>query len=144
MLHTKKGAALLQVIIVTAVLASMVMMVARANFARTTSARQTRRNVSAQMLIQACQAEVNTLWSLKNAEAFARDMAECWMTCSPGSTGCTTSNASRSYDCGSQTIDGVTYSIRATLEEPDEGETGPCQIKYELTDNQTGIREVVL
>ena len=49
MLHNKRGAALLQVLLVTVVLAGMATMLLRANLSRTTTSRQTRRAVSAPM-----------------------------------------------------------------------------------------------
>ena len=81
MLHNKKGAALLQVLLVTVVLAGMATMLLRASLSRTTTARQTRRAVASQMLINSCQAEVSAMWAIKSPERFAQDLAGCWMYC---------------------------------------------------------------
>ncbi len=81
MLHNKKGAALLQVLLVTVVLAGMATMLLRASLSRTTTARQTRRAVASQMLINSCQAEVSALWAVKSPERFAKDLASCLMYC---------------------------------------------------------------
>lgn len=64
----------MQVLLVTLVLAGMATMLLRASLSRTTSARKTRRTASAQVLIQACMAEVQALWAAKTPDAFYRDM----------------------------------------------------------------------
>ena len=81
MLKNRKGAALLQVLLVTAILGGMVAMLLRASLSRTTSGRRTRKEVSYELLIEACRAEVNMMWSRKTPWAFERDMAGCWMNC---------------------------------------------------------------
>ncbi|MBR5151340.1 MAG: hypothetical protein IKW71_00705, partial [Elusimicrobiaceae bacterium] len=58
----KRGVALLQVLIISAVIAGLAAMILRVTLSRTTAARQTRRTVSAQLLIESCMAEVNSLW----------------------------------------------------------------------------------
>lgn len=74
MKNNKKGAALMQVLLITVILAGIATMLLRATLSRTTSAYRMRRTVSAQMLVQACMAQVNTLWSKKSAAAFQRDL----------------------------------------------------------------------
>ena len=56
MLKNKKGAALMQVLLITAILAGMATLLLRNSLTRTISSRKTRRNVSAEMLIQSCMA----------------------------------------------------------------------------------------
>lgn len=73
----KRGAALLQVLIVSAVLASMATMILRATLARTSSSNRTRHTVTAQMAIENCMAEVNTIWASKTPEAYDRDLRKC-------------------------------------------------------------------
>ncbi len=133
MLRNKKGAALLQVLLVTVVLAGMATMLLRANLSRTTTSRQTRRAVSGQLLINACQAEVNALWSLKDADTFAADLENCWMYCDRTSEqSCETQNR-KSYKCKPVTSDGVMYQVEAlfTGNQPDST-TGQCALKYEI------------
>ncbi len=139
MLHNKKGAALLQVLLVTVVLAGMATMLLRANLSRTTTSRKTRRDVSSQMLINACQAEVNALWSLKDPEVFSVDLENCWMYCNRNTgskRGCVKPDgeldlATRSYKCKPVTAEGVMYQVEATFtgEHPNET-TGQCAITY--------------
>lgn len=146
MLTNKKGAALLQVLLVTVVLAGMATMLLRASLSRTTTSRQTRRTVSGQMLIDACQAEVNTMWSLKPEEYFTRDLKHCVMGCKSIKGMCVYEDGtlgpagSREYKCKPVTVQDVTYQVTATFTgtEPD-AQTGQCAIKYEITDNPDEI-----
>ena len=75
MKNNKKGAALMQVLLMTMILAGITTMLLRVTLSRSSSARQTRRAASAEVLIQSCMAEVNSLWSSKTPAAFKRDMA---------------------------------------------------------------------
>ena len=73
-LLNRKGAALMQVLLITIILAGMATMLLRVSLSRTASARKTRRASSANILIQACMAEVNTFWSSLTEEAFIKHM----------------------------------------------------------------------
>lgn len=84
MLSSKRGAAILQVLLVAAVLAGVSVMLLRTTLARTSSARQTRRTVAAELLIDSCMAEINQLMVIKSPEAFARDMRDCSFYCKGG------------------------------------------------------------
>ena len=66
MIKNKRGAALMQVLLITMILAGMATMLLRASLSRTASARKTRRAVTAEMLIESCMAEVNALWASKS------------------------------------------------------------------------------
>lgn len=66
---TKKGAALMQILLITVVLAGVASMLLRASLSRTMSARRTRRAVTGQMLIKQCMDEVNSLVSSMSPEA---------------------------------------------------------------------------
>lgn len=70
----KKGAALMQVLLITVILAGIATMLLRMGLSRTTSARRTRRLVNTQMLIESCMAEMNMVWASKTPEAFTRDL----------------------------------------------------------------------
>ena len=133
MVNTKKGAALLQVLLVTVILAGMATMLLRASLSRTTSARKTRRTVSAQMLVNSCMAEVNTLWSLKSAESFARDLSQCIMYCNSSDIQgtCPAAQAVRKHVCHI-TVNGVDYDITAefTTSMPSLDNGNKCQLSY--------------
>lgn len=75
MIKNNKGAALMQVLLITMILAGMATMLLRASLSRTASARKTRRTVTAEMLIESCMAEVNALWSAKSEGVFLEDLA---------------------------------------------------------------------
>ncbi len=133
MMRNKKGAALLQVLLITVILAGMATMLLRASLSRSTAARKTRRTVSAQMLVNSCMAEVNTLWSLKSPEVFARDMSQCIMYCSSSSltTTCSAANSVRSHTC-KITINGEEYEVTAqfTQTSPTEDSNKKCELQY--------------
>lgn len=133
MLSNKKGAALLQVLLVTVILAGMATMLLRASLSRTTAARKTRRTVSAQMLVNSCMAEVNTLWSVKSPEAFARDMSQCIMYCKSNDVAgvCSTANSVRKHTC-EITVNGVDYDVDAefTKTSPTEDGNTKCLLTY--------------
>ena len=147
MWKNNKGAALLQVLLVTVILAGLAAMLLRASLSRSSSARQTHRVVASQLLINACQVEVNALWSIKSPDTFARDMSECWMTCNavPGSsTACSLgTNATRSHTCESKNISGITYTVTASFTSTTPDTNGQCALTYEITDNTVNT-EVVL
>ena len=152
MLTNKKGAALLQVLLVTAILAGMAAMLLRASLSRSTSVRNTRQNVSKELLIEACQAEINIMWSYKKPKVFQRDLAGCWMNCNvpftedensdtwrPGdpytSSKChtTLAAATRTYTCSARD-NGV--PVTATFLEPssdeNKGPEGQCKLTYSI------------
>lgn len=138
----KKGAALMQVLLIAVILAGISAMLLRANLSTSVSSRKTRRNVSAQMLIDTCMAEVNMLWSMKNEEAIRRDLTEQtnpYMFCktySSYSAKCT--ERSSSYDCNipiDTDEDGTpdfTYVVQATISK--DTTNNKYQIKYEITE----------
>ena len=74
MWNNKRGAALMQVLLMSMILAGMATMLLRASLSRTVSARKTRRSVSAAMLIESCMAEVNAFWVAKSPLAYLRDL----------------------------------------------------------------------
>ena len=147
MLRNTKGAALMQVLLVTAILAGMATMLLRASLSRTTSARQTRQSVSTELLIESCQAEINMMWSQKKPETFQRDLAGCWMNCnikvsednwtsgSPyTSSKCHTQSgkATHSYTC-KVPVHSSTVDVVATFAEPSSPTSGAaCQLEYTI------------
>lgn len=141
MLKNQKGAALLQVLLITVVLAGMATMLLRASLSRTSGARQTRRSVSSQLYINACMAEVNTFWTLKSPEAYARDMQQCIMYCGTSTTStatedplnggiasCVVAQQQRSYTCSN----GVVATFVGTAPE-----SGRCQLEYKIPTNSS-------
>lgn len=138
MKNNKKGAALMQVLLITIILAGIATMLLRASLSRTTSARKTRRAVSGQVLIQACMAEVNTIWSKKTPEAFRRDMNVDsedgpYMYCSGTSTAadCPAANRVKDYVCTISNPHGNPYKVKASFEK--DLSNGQWNLVYEIT-----------
>ncbi len=136
MWKNKKGAALLQVLLITAVLAGMATMLLRASLSRTTAARKTRRTVSAQLLVNSCMAEVNTIWSVKSPEVFARDLKQCIMYCNSNdlTSSCSSANSVKTHEC-KVTINDNEYTVTAEFTEdyPTEDDGKKCKLVYTIS-----------
>lgn len=135
MWKNNKGAALLQVLLITVILAGMATMLLRASLSRVTAARKTRRTVSAQMLVNSCMAEVNTLWSIKSSEAFSRDLRQCIMYCNSNNVTsvCSTANSVRTHTCHIP-VNGQTYDVTAefTTTYPTADNARKCELTYTI------------
>lgn len=133
----KKGAALLQVLLVTVILAGMATMLLRASLSRTTAARKTRRTVSAQMLVNSCMAQVNNMWAAKSPEMFARDMSQCIMYCKDASAG-TCSQVEKTYKCNIS-LNGQTYTVTAAFDSSGTdaviNSDNKCKLTYTIESN---------
>lgn len=141
MCRNKKGAALLQVLLVTVILAGMATMLLRASLSRSTAARKTRQTVSAQLLINSCMAEVNTLWSLKSPDVFARDLNQCIMYCTNNmiSSTCPSASSVRTHTCTIE-INGIDYQVEAKFTEtsPTADFNRKCELVYTvISDDNT-------
>lgn len=126
MLSSKRGAAILQVLLVAAVLAGLSVLLLRASLSRASSSHQTRRVVSSQLEIDSCMAEINQLFAIKSANSFTRDMDECVFYCRGGGTG-SCADPVTEYNCFNNTNAGkhlVTARIAKVGEE--------CRITYTI------------
>lgn len=157
MLFNKRGAALLQVLIVTAILAGMSAMILRLSLSRTITSRQTRRVVNAQWLIDSCMAEVNAIWAAKTPQAYARDLADCRMCMNntkEGGSGesevpeCDTTNPqydyARIHECVKRDLFGEDKrQVIAKIEKVSgwnaSSSTPPCRITYTIVDNADSL-----
>lgn len=139
MIKNKKGAALLQVLLVTVVLAGMATMLLRVSLSRATSARKTRRTVSSQVLMQSCMAEVNALWSSKTPQVFARDLAQCKMYCKTENSNGDCTAWVNEFECNTKgEIEGSPFAVKATIEHSGNPEEAPpCKITYTLINGST-------
>ena len=125
----KRGVALLQVLIISAVIAGLAAMILRVTLSRTTAARQTRRTVSAQLLIESCMAEVNSLWASKTPEVYASHLKNCIMDCNQDDVeGCLADNEFKVHHCLAS--GGTGYDVVARMSS--EPGTGKCRITYEI------------
>lgn len=130
-MKNKRGGALMQVLLVTAILAGIATFILRASLSRTSNARRARRTISAQMLIDSCMAEVNTLWAAKDPEVFFRDMTDCVMYCkgSNKQAACTGGNRVTQYDCeisDAESLSSQTYAVRASMVQ----DGSDCKVTY--------------
>ena len=76
----KRGVALLQVLIIAAVLAGLSTMILRAVMARSSSARSIRQTVTAQMVVEDCMNRVNDYWMDRfeqDPKGAAEDLEKC-------------------------------------------------------------------
>ena len=137
----KRGAALLQVLMITAVLAGMSAMILRVSLARTLSAKQAQHQIAVQKIIESCMSEVNRVWAAKTPEAYARDLKACQM-CDPiadSEAGCETTsknvdsstsyNSNLVYSCSvpkEPGLNGAKVYVHAVM----QGSDGNCQITY--------------
>lgn len=114
-------------------------MLLRASLSRSTAARKTRRTVSAQLLVNSCMAEVNTLWSIKSPEAFSRDMNQCLMYCKSTNTTatCSAANSVRTHTC-TIPLNGVDYTVTAEFTESSPSADGgkKCELSYTVDASQ--------
>ena len=120
----------MQVLLIALVLAGIATMLLRVTLSRTSSARQTRRAASAEVLIQACMAEVNSLWSQKTPDAFRTDMqGKNGKPCMyhKGNT------CMHNYEC-KYTIEDREYAVTATFTKPS---TNTYKLEYEINKETT-------
>ena len=73
----KRGVALLQVLIIAAVLAGIATMILRAVVSRTSVVHQNQKIVTARMLIEGCMKDVAELWVAKTPQEYADDLDAC-------------------------------------------------------------------
>ncbi len=152
MLHNKKGVALLQVLMVTAILGGLCAMVLRVSLSRTMASRKTRHTLAAQMAIESCMAEVNNIWALKNPTQYASDIQNCskivpdWSGSSV--TACDGGSPKTNewycwvkpileYSGSTSATSGTQYCITAKIESAGSESNSPCKITYTITNNNS-------
>lgn len=131
----RRGVALLQVLVVSAVLAGLSAMVMRVLLSRAATARQTRRTVISQMLIESCMAEVNDRLanlpiqddSVNHIKGYATVLDRCqfsWLDDTPNEFAC-----QRTPFPG-----GDTYTIKVQIGSRMESGQKKCVITYDIED----------
>ncbi len=137
----KRGVALLQVLIISALLAGLSTMILRATLSRTVMARQTRRTVSAQMLIESCMAQVSDLWASKTPEAYARDLKYCVMECLETNEADCDNNSKRIHTCTLAPfgLAGGRYTVEAKFTTTRSDSSGRCELQYTIVDGVTKL-----
>lgn len=128
----KRGVALLQVLIVAAILAGLSAMILRVVLSRTLVARQNRRTVSAQMLIERCMAEVNYNLANQEPEPYAKSLAECcangWTEGGSSGGGCNDPSQTHTCSFSNPFGDDVNYTVTATFSKVDD----QCQVAWQI------------
>ena len=141
MWKNNKGAALMQVLLITMILAGMAMMLLRASLSRNTSARKTRRSTSATVLIEACMAEVNAIWSAKSPEAFWKDYEDgniyCKERTDPNNpeSDCKKDQDVKKYTCEIDNGYGGKYKVEAEF----KTKNGEKALTYKVTDGSDSL-----
>lgn len=142
--RNNRGAALLQVLILSAILAGMATMILRVTLSRSVASKQVRHQITAQKMIESCMAQVNMFWASKTPEAYARDLSQCQMcstasvtnggdACSGTSTDVAGVNfpSNKVYDCGVIIGgNGKAAHVHAVM----SGNNNNCQIEYVIPD----------
>ena len=142
----------MQVLLITVILAGIATMLLRVVLSRTTSARQTRKAALAEQAIQSCMAEINSLWAMKSAPTFVRDMAlgdvngpYFFCTAPDAADVCPQANQVRDYYCkfAPDSNSDYWYTVHASFqpeEVPDADSTKPAhkvwRLVYTVLDGQ--------
>ncbi len=140
---SKKGSALMQVLLVTAVLAGIATMLLRASISRTSAAHQVKRNVSAQLLVESCMSEVQSIFAHQTPNEFIKNMQECMFDCETTEEKRTNfyNNPDPNVQCSNDPYNGVSQNEHdCSLEENgtnhnvaaviNKDANGKCQITY--------------
>ena len=151
-LTNKKGVALLQVLVVTAILAGLATMILRASLSRTITSRQMRHQVNVQQAIESCMAEVNNIWASKTPKVYADDLAACRIC---GGSDCPTGvvdnnsvydlpdgetvPANTVHTCNVSLAAGGSITVQARFVSNYDGTNKRCQLKYTVVGGVTGL-----
>ncbi len=132
----KRGAALLQVLIISAVLAGLSAMILRATLSRTLSARRNRHTISAQMVIENAMAQINARWASLTPETYAKYLDLCILKCDEDDVAECNNEDNRIENITVPGADGNTHSVTVKFEK--ENETGKCVAEYSI-ENGTNL-----
>ena len=127
----KRGAALLQVLMLAAVLAGMATMILRVTLSRQVSANQSRHQVKVQKMMESCMAEVNMFWSSKTPTAYGQDLASCQM-CNPSRDGAACSPSLITIYTNRQVNSNLVYACTGGVFAVMSGSGSDCRITYEI------------
>ncbi len=130
MMLNKRGAALLQVLIISAVLAGISAMVLRATLSRTVNARRTRHTISSQMIIENAMAQVNARWASLTPETYAKYLASCILKCNSENVEDCETDENRTTTISVPVADGSTRNVIVKFWK--EEDTGKCVAKYSI------------
>lgn len=136
MYRNSRGAALLQVLMLSALLAGLAVMVLRATLSRQVTARQTRHAIGVHQAVTACIAEINDMWALMTPEQYKTSLSTCTMPPFPsGGPACGESVVAGEWYCHVDPFaDGSGVCVTARMHQKDPTKDlhieSPCQIDF--------------
>lgn len=133
MYKNKRGAALLQVLMLSALLAGLSVMVLRATLSRQVTARKTRHDVGVHEAIEACAAEIYNMWAVMTPDQYRTNLASCSLPPMPtGTQNCLgQAAAANEWYCRVNPYGTKEYCITAKMGTKETGETeSPCQVSF--------------
>ena len=144
MYKNNRGAALLQVLMLSALLAGLAVMVLRATLSRQVTARQTRHAIGVHQAVTACIAEINNMWGLMTPEQYETSLSSCTMPPYPsGALACGEAAVAGEWYCHVDPFSdgGVCVTARMHTKNPavDPHISSPCQIDFSIKDGVTKL-----
>lgn len=139
-MKNSRGAALLQVLMLSALLAGLSVMVLRATLSRQVTARQTRHAVGAEAAVEACNAEIQNMWAVMNPETYKNQLSSCLMPTQqamPAACGeIDPPTDHKTWYCGVNPYNSATksYCVKAVIATREGGASSPCQISFAVED----------
>ena len=153
MCRNKRGAALVQVLMLSALLAGLSAMILRATLSRQMIARQSRHAVGARLAIESCVAEINNMFAVMSPDDYAAmtsglgnsarkcsfpKLATGITTCDPENPTPPSSTYNRKWYCQVPAY-GSHYCVTATISSragssADPTVPSPCKIDFTVTD----------
>jgi len=137
MYKNKRGAALLQVLMLSALLAGLSVMVLRATLSRQVTARKTRHDVGIHEAIEACAAEIYNMWAVMTPTQYQTNLGNCSLPPMPAGTSSCSGGAavSNEWYCRVNPYGTKEYCITAKMSGNDTGFTdSPCKISFSVKD----------
>lgn len=126
----KRGAALLQVLIISAVLVGLSAMILRATLSRTLSARRMRHTLSSQMIIENAMAQINARWASLTPETYAEYLEHCILKCDKADVA--SCAADDQYRTETVVVPGVDTTHTVTVRFAQEQGTDNCIATYSI------------
>lgn len=137
MCKNNRGAALLQVLMLSALLAGLAVMVLRATLSRQVTARQTRHALGVHQAVTSCIAEINDMWALMTPDTYKDRLSTCSMPPYPaGQPVCGDSAVAGEWYCQVNPFaEGSGVCVTARMRPKTTTETNsPCEIEFVVKD----------
>lgn len=135
MYKNNRGAALLQVLMLSALLAGLAVMVLRVTLSRQVTARQVRHSVGVRMAVSSCIAQINEMWAVMTPAQYEQSLNSCSMPPYHGNNCDGGAAVAGEWYCRVQPFNQqvcVTARMRAKL--PEDSTDSPCRIDFTVKD----------